>query len=609
MAKNNNNRSHENKGQSKGQQVLRGIGSGLDVATGAYKAVKGVIDIVKLLKNHPEWYTHYNTASMVNMNLSDKQNVAYPQLTSNDISVPQSITQSYGMPAVARLVYALTKPGGDLEGWNTGIRFLYQQLRTANSGRINYLPGDLERYVLNTRLLHALYAMTHRAYEMTYTFRSTNNQFPLNFLRACSMDPDSFIKNAADLFMYVQRFAQRLKVCFPLSIDLFKRTEWLYGTIFADSDSEKPSFYVPTLPYDLQSNTSNTTEYFVSENYGSTDYSWKIADVKFPSIQSDNLIGYDEWVSVVDGVLNTMLSDALMSTIAADIVKAFGDKAYYDLVVPAIDSAVMVTYDEYILNQLQNAHDIRTIANAAGEHNYQSTTSIAFGGYEDPKQYVTCRVIALDSEEIVSLPFNRLEPRVNQYLVNWHSNSITPGEVMAITRLAACGIKEYSESSFQGIEYTVFGTEVFLGADAIIQFTNNDITPNTGWRSPVNWAIIPISGTIRMSIVDEGTYDQGQVNRSITPIALWANFDWAPRYRMMISNGVANPTRTLYSPDVLDWDVFAVVDYHKMATYFSYGDQSLLYAGPSQNQSNRKVNATGTTNHSIRTDNTGDAKK
>lgn len=606
--------------ETKTSKVIRGLTTAAGAVYSAAKVAKGAYDLYKIIRNHPTWYTHYSSSNLVALNLSTKQNDQFSASSAGYVNADEVRNSKMGMPAVASITVQLTTPKGDLFGWQTGIRLLYQQLRTANSGRVNYTVQDVEKYVVNVRALHAISATLSRTYCATYTFRSTNNQIPYNILIAEGMNPQSMLENAADLYMYTQRYIEQIKVCFPLCINLFDRAEWLFGNVFADSDSEKPSFYVPALPQAEASATSDIEGgiIFYHHLYDSNDPAlntdpWQI-EHGWMNNSNDGLFTYQQLIDNAGQIKDLLIADGLMATIAGDIIKAYGNSAFYNFYTPAIDEPVTILYDEDALQQFKNANVVGAYnwdaTNEVGLQNASFTTASIgksngtfyqeYGNiqsnthqYSDSDQWINPALQINITGSTVASTSNvnpLLLEKINQYLLDWHDNSIDPGRVMSITRFIASNAEAYNSATNSIIEYYLFGTEVITGVKAIYQYNTKE-SSTVFLSGPFRW--LPIAGYICFNYDNNTTTTERSIallDYTNWVFFLWANYDWCPRPTLIVGSTTSEGARVVYiGAQPIDWDVFATVRPETLATYFSYGNQSLLYSGPSQNQSNRSV--------------------
>lgn len=616
----------------------------VDMTSKIAGGVKTIADIAStILHNHPEWYTHYDTSQLVALNLSTKQEQKFTALEVNYqlAEIEDEPHTSLRMPSVATTAIQFTTPKGDLEGWRSGVRLLYQQIITANSGKKNFTVQQLERYIMNVRALHAINAFLARTYRITYTFTSTNALIPQLYLRACGLDPEDIIANAADLLMYQNRYAQEVKVNFPLVIPFYDRTTFLMSNIFADSDSHKPSFYVPTINrmYVNQLNSmgmqnpinSNIIQGGGLEFY-ITDPAFQGNDVKYAnSLRRVTWVDYNDgkdgvghnhrfWtyaqlIEQCDYIKKALIDDQISAEIAGDIIKTFGDRAFYNVEVAKIDQTVPIIYDESFMSQLQNCTPVQFC------HSRQPSGADPFSGFyyfEAPEggvnsagddiftprvwidgfmragfQAYNRAINGVQGDQYPAAPGVREEmnfdftEKFNRVLLNWHDNKISSGEVLSITRFVATDATMYYQRPYSDWVFNTFGTEVVAG---IYAWTDH-------WPYNLNANVpSPISGWIW----DHATTDTEQLPQINAHLAqtdllivpmLWANFDWCPRFTLINArDGLAsNNTVQNVGPMCLDWDVFSEVDSSFFDDYFSYGNQSILYAGSSQNQSNTKV--------------------
>lgn len=567
-----------------------------------------ITSLMSLLKNHPEWYTHYNTSNLIALNLASKQNEIYEATRASYSNGVTNFTYTKGMPSIALMHIMFTVPKEDMDGWKSGVRLVYQALRTANSGRINYLAKDVEKYIVNVRMLHAINAYLQKIYRLTYTFASTNNAVPLVMLEAAGVDAEDIMANANNLFAFCQRYAQQCNVAFPLNMPLFERAEWIMRATFLDSESEKPSFYVTGLTArndgDLVPNDGQTY-YVCTDASNPAAIAWEMRSLNIPIKQKTT---YAELKAYADRIKNDLLNDYAMGMIAGDIIKAFGDKAFGNWDITKIDESAPVIFDKYLLNQVQNATVMFAGQTMRGSNltGYESTT--AYHSQQlAPDGFIIDNMGCGDS---IIFPGNDNEPgnRVRDImdkaserrLVNWHASKIQPGEIMSITRLCVHTVANPQTPNlsyaFTGLAY---GTEVITDVIAIVPASDAyDSYTNSGYMYE------EIAGLLLHSTTnDSASINDDAVAASQTAF-LWANFDYAPRFRY------ASRTSTTIegyvngvSEEVLDWDVFALLHHDILENYFSYGNQSLLYCGNSQNQSNTRVYKRSATRNGGRTNN------
>lgn len=586
-------------------------------------------DFKDMVFNHPEWYTHYNNESLVNINLAAKQFAKYAQFNYSANNTANSGTRenaSYAMPSMARLRVQLTTPKGDTDGWKAGIRLLYQQLRTANSGRINFTVKDLEKYVQNVRALVAIATWLKRLYKLTYTFRSTNSNIPRGLIQLNGINFDDIMKNAAPLFAYVQRYIEQINVTFPLDLDYFKRAQWMFGNVFADSDSGKPALYefVFESSYSLAQAgdtqiPTNSGIYYYTSAITSGGTTWQQNFVNIGAMYGAQT--YAELTAQADQIKAALIDDSIMSIIAGDIIKAFGDRAFRHQEAPAINEDVAFIYDSYALAQIQNADvihlgepEFNNIDNGeTNNNNAIYTETIGTDGWITPNLELSGWLKATDFSTSLRQPvkFDTAQQqdesilnRYNKRMYNWHKDEITPGELMSINRLVVSGAEKLrdgdgtttgGDADFR-IRFNIFGTEVVTGFEAMVYATNQ----RSGDIPFDEWG--PIDSTPRVVCV--GGYICNRFNGEdvddVTPRAflilarmmwLWTNLDWAPRFTVVHVTYSTTTGSSLYgiAQETLDWDVFAIADTINVGLYYSYANQSMLYAGSSQNQSNSKV--------------------
>lgn len=556
-------------------------------------------------------FTHYNASNLVNINLADKQNVSYWGIAGLEQDPgDDENTNGYfvAMPAFAAVTLQLTTPSGDNRGWRSGIKRIWQQLYTANSGRINFTQTDIEKYVQNVRALTAVFEMLAKTYEWSYTFRSTNDDYPQAIIESMRMNYNSITSNAANLLMYVQRYAEEIRQNFPLNIPYLKWTSRIFRNNFADSNTEKPSVYITTLqPRTDTGGRNNGVIYWLSSpgtNTGNAGYTWTMHQTWD---QDSDGMTYEELISAADAIKNELLDDVVMSFIAQAMIKAYGDKAYYNYEAPDIKSQAKICYDPLILKVIQNANvlafrntngyywnGMNTQSRGETQVDYSESLGSTLKWINSSLRFVLS-LVQQGNTGIDGNVSQAIVNRMNDYLLNWDKDSITPEEILTITRWVPTQATSNNagEEAAVILDFATFGTEIVTDVFACYRRSSSNIYIDAEQTTLI---VAPIAGYVKGdwnidALGSTPRYTAAKIGRIMM---LWANFDYAPRIQFMDGVDANNNTTDIgetssISPAILDWDVYGELNGVKMAQYFSYGDQSLLYAGESQNQSNRLV--------------------
>lgn len=565
--------------------VKEGITNPVAIAKSITQDIKGNVQFLKdIFQQHPEWYTHYPTSNLVNINLATKQNIPLPN-TEFVFDDTATASGQFPVPVVATVALQLVTPAGDLEGWRSGVRLLWQQLRTANSGAINYSPADLERYIQNARVVWAISATLNRLYKTTYTYLSTNASVPYSFITAMGCDPESIISNSANLLMYTQRFEQQIRVNVPITMDYINRTRWLFENVFVEGQSIKAQYYIPIIHKNysgLDGQLKGGLMYYTTDNGNPiVNIGWSAA---VSAGQLEETWDYDTLILRCEEIKNAILNDPLMQYIAGDMIKAFGDRAFQKSTAPQISDTLEPVFDEYILSQFQNAYvtnvtDTTADANQLANLSCHSWYNEVFDseGWINSSFYVDIQNNTANIA-LTGRVADIRERSANRQTINYAYEDITPGQVMSITRLCPTNYV-YDNSAGQSREYyTTYGTEIVVGVVMLQQAYTTGAQPSI--TKPYYYT--PISGLLLDTVGVSGTY--------LSAFG-WSVFDYAPKFRI---GGVdTNNTKvSSISPCLFDFGILADVDANHLQTYFSYGNQSLLYAGSSQNQADTDVYAT-----------------
>nr|QXV86458.1 capsid protein [Rat picobirnavirus] len=574
----------------------------------AYNPKGGVFDPKRtqrsrVFKEEPKEFTKYSSSNLIAMNLATKLNQNLSWLRSDTIDGGEGTPSNYNiwLPMVAQVELQLSTPKGDLDGWQSGIRLLWQQLRTANSGRINYGPSDLEKYVINTRALHSICAFLTRLYRMTYTFTSVNSDIPYAAIAAMYLNPQDIIRNAGNLFTYVQRYSQEVRANFPLDIGLFRRTWALFSNVFADSDQNKAQWYIPVMAATYQGATGYAAEngiyYYTSSSTDAANNTWQVDHVWYLTTEtqdSNRVLDYRQMTEEFDLIKNALLDDPLTTIIAGDIIKAFGDAAFFDMDVPEIDQAIRPVYDERMLTQIENGMflnytdaDPNQMAVTAAEVSYSETV-------DDDGWIVSAVSSSINNDAAEgTLDYDIRDvviQRANYQVINWHSDKIQPGEVMQTTRL--CPTHAYLTEARDRIAYNTYGTEIPSRVRVYYQYS---VTSDGDTAQPTFFAgeyrKMPISGVV----VAGGGVSNFEMMMAYNATAMWSFFDHAPKLAIATGRNTSGDADiSTISAALFDYDTFAYVGADRLREYFSYGNQSLLLAAASQNQAGTKDYKHGT---------------
>jgi len=505
-------------------KVITAFKKGADVA-------KGVVDFVNIFRNHPEWYTNYDTAGLLALNFARKRGTQYY----NKGSI------KYGLVSSAGIGVNLVVPR-DNGGWKQGILSLYSDLRSRNSGRVNYTEFDLEKYVISVRSLHAVYAFCRRVYATLFNSNTFDSTTPMALFGAMGIDYKSFQDNAANFKIIGNLFDIFIENAAPLRIPLFDRTRWMFSNFFADSDDIKAVCYSLNPRYVPYANQS-----IVDSEERTTYLSMALGAADNNALHTSTTTGktYDNVVSDINNIRAAFSECSTFSIIAGDILKAYGDSAKYPAGNWAQDMPTPIVYDEATLTQIQNATLVGQLV---------PLQSSVFTHGSDGSLWSSADI--LTNSGGITPAYTEVE-----YL-NMYKDSYSPGELLSATRFVTLADRDEEENLN---ECKAFGTEV----TSTITYVGYNI-------DSVNAYNLEYNNAYQIKIVATETDDEILSNKIL---GFWSQTDWGPKIDIYISHLVDEERQYSYIQSLFDLNNFAVItDKNQLRDIHSFADMSLLYS-------------------------------
>ena len=372
-----------------------------------------------------------------------------------------SVTAEDTMPGIMTLKAWPTF--GPLKDWsspfNVAIRDMYTYIRHANSGHSNYDAANLGMYLMAYDSAATFYAWMVRLYGLTRTVLIQNAYTPRDLVTAAGGDYNDLISNLADFRGYINSFAVRLNAMrVPSKWHVLERHMWMFTHVFADSPTNKASFYV-FAPAALWMYNLGVTP----DATGLIPMS--MAGVKFTLGQIKTM---------GERILNSILNDEDFNIMSGDILKAYGDSTF-SLNMIAEDYAVLPVYDPEVLMQIHNASII-------AEPTVQDIDD--YFGHEQPMikedrsettnvGSLILNINILNSTQDSSSLNTSIAYCCMKHLLDVPNPNPDPTTVCVATRL----MLNATIRDAQKVEITDYGTEIILGA--YIMSSPNEATIGT----------------------------------------------------------------------------------------------------------------------------------
>ena len=320
---------------------------------------------------------------------------------------------------------------------NVAVRNIYSFVRHANSGHTNYDAPDLGIYLMAMDSLYSFLSYLRRIYGVVMTFSYTNRYYPTAVVNAMDVDFEDIHRNIADFRAYINSLAVKVgSMCVPASMSYFTRHMWMYEGYYVDTDQDKAQtyLYVPDGFYKYTLNNvdqSGALELTLLRPQGFHVASSGVADL--------DLLTFKDLHDYGDALLAPILSSEDMNIMSGDILKAFGSNGIYMIPMIPENYVVLPTYNEEVLDQINNA----TLVGFPTKATNPSSSGSAFinmliqdpthGWLMNPLQFKVTTPGAVTN--IISFNADAL---TSKKMINFNHGDIGPANTMVASRLTQC---------------------------------------------------------------------------------------------------------------------------------------------------------------------------
>lgn len=461
--------------------------------------------------NHPSWYT--KTASierLVGANFFRKKAPQFVEFATSGANWLQMPNETISL--------VLTIPQDKTNAFHTDITQLYKNIRRSNSGAANYTVADLERYILNVRSIRACLASLVRIRRSFNAIDPLNQAVPFDLLNCVvgsnGLNASPWLESLASVDAQLSKMGALIETALPCGdLNIFDRTDWLFGNVFADSKGPKYSYIACITPsYPL----------YEVNGEGVVTLSSKSLVKPGPS-KTLQAACTELWQAFAE--FNGEYKNAL---IAGDIMHAFGEKSFkrtlhwQDVNVP-----LTIIYDESVLTQIMNA--TIGVRRAAG----LKTSTITNGIVSQTLSYDT------SINTLKAIPFD-----YSGCYINGMAYAMSGGELLTVTRL--CWHATNTENEIQMLSC---GSEVVT--DVSYSYCSDDgITAVFQQQSTLLAATLSaVQSTAVTALKKVASY--------------WSKVDWSPMVLLYVDDQIL-PMWDVNNVAFIDWNT--IDDYHSAAT-------------------------------------------
>lgn len=360
-----------------------------------------------------------------------------------------NVDASGTMPGI--MTFKVLPTFGVLQDWsspfNVAVRDMYSFIRHANSGHSNYDAANLGMYLMAYDSAATFYAWMVRLYGLSRTVLVQNAYTPRDLITAAGGNYADLVANLADFRGYINSFAVRLNAMrIPSKWHILQRHMWMFTHVFADSPTNKASFYVFA--------PAAVWQYKLGATPDQTGL--------FPTVMADIQFTLSQIKTAGEAILDSILNDEDFNIMSGDILKAYGDSTF-SLNLISEDYAVLPVYDPEVLMQIHNANSIlyQDVRAIEGYLNGASKPVIKENLTETSNAGALMMAFKVPADSTDSSNLNRsIVHTCLKHILDVPTPNPDPTTVCVATRLKF----NTTMDSRNVAEITDYGTEVILGA-------------------------------------------------------------------------------------------------------------------------------------------------
>lgn len=283
----------------------------------------GMLGNKKHVGNDPGWYTREGLVGIVGMNFSALKDSRAQLLANGNYSFQSSFSVTFPTHIGA--------PNDVQKSFYKMCTLMYAEIRERNSGASNYTPLRLAAYIHDMCTIRAMYIHMCRALSAARSAQVGNVDSPYYLINTVwKGNADDLINNLATYADQLQIIGKDLETLPIPYVSMLERQAKLYGTVFADSQSSKATFYA-FVPERLIQCVGASTSFT----------SW-----------IDNGKTMAEWIAQLKTMISNLTYPSDIAVMRGDIIKAYG---YQPVDFTGFVSAPLrIEYDDDFMSQVEN---------------------------------------------------------------------------------------------------------------------------------------------------------------------------------------------------------------------------------------------------------------
>nr|AVX53599.1 putative capsid [Marmot picobirnavirus] len=369
----------------------------------------------------------------------------------SDVINPTSLFQS--VPGVMIMGYEMVIGGSDnspTSPFNLASMKLFSDIRSKQSGRVNYDSPDLAMYILAMDSAYSLYSELVRVYGLMRHYTILNRYTPATVVKQLGFDYDDLSRNLAQLRYVINSFADKLgSMCVPAGLTFVTRHAWLNSNIFVDSGTMKAQMYMwaPDHYYSFSPKSTEQAANSLVPTVAPHTHAYEGTEMSV--VQISNLC---------NRLIEQIRGNQDFAIMSGDILKAYGPGNLFTIAPIAEDYTITPIFSQEILTQIENARFVGRIPSGALEiKQVTSESTITYSPY-------LVQELKWEFEEAESIPngFEIVTPHTEWnkvLLINMHTSEVLPADTMVATRMTPwCSLTSSNAQKF--IKVDVCGSEI-----------------------------------------------------------------------------------------------------------------------------------------------------
>ena len=408
---------------------------------------------------------------------------------------------------------------------NVAAKNVYAYVRYNNSGAKNYEANDLMLYLLAMDSLYIAYGHACKLYSLALTAKSQNYYYPSGIFKAMGYDIDSFTGNLANFRSWINTLAVKLNSYnVPNAMPFFDRHVWLVTNIFKDYEISKSQDYL-FCPHKL---------YRYNDTHG---YLEPVTIRSLTNSGSDMTV--TDFMTVVNGMLEKVVSSEDIGIMSGDILKAYGSDKLYNVFQIQENFHIESTYSAEVLSQIQAATVVGRLTNDyIGQ---DANGHILTGSISSGTPYIIDSSAAYQLADSVrsitpGQAFNQIVK--DKAVLNMYKDDVSPDDNMVASRL----------TTMIGVPDGVYSRVTSCGSEIVNQVSIVD-------SSEVRTNSIPFYRSVFNGFINVETTFSSVMFKSLFT---YSKFDWAPILPVYLLSSTGSAVN--YIGDIADFANYTVLE-------------------------------------------------